>query len=125
MTNISIFFKSIIDQDQASVVVCNLDHTIIYMNPASCRNYEKWGGASLVGKSIMDCHNPNSRDLMLKVVNWFKADKCNDKVHTFFNEKQNKDVYMIALRDENKELIGYYEKHEFRTKDETPLYEMK
>ena len=31
---------------------------------------------------------------------------------------------MIALRDDNGELIGYYEKHEYRTKDETPFYEM-
>lgn len=124
MNNLSQFFKSIIDQDQASVVVCDLEHTIIYMNPASCRNYEKWGGGTLVGKSIMNCHNPNSQGIIYKVVKWFAADKNNNKVHTFFNEKQNKDVYMIALRDEEENLIGYYEKHEFRTKDETPFYEM-
>jgi len=122
--DLSPFFKSIIDQDQASVVVCNLEHTIIYMNPASCKNYEKWGGAELTGKSLLNCHNPNSRDLINKVVNWFKSDKCNDKVHTFYNEKQDKDVYMIALRDENKNLIGYYEKHEYRTKDPSPFYDM-
>jgi len=122
--DLSAFFKSIIDQDQTSVVICDLEHKIIYMNPASIKNYQKRGGAELVGKSLLNCHNPNSCELINKVVNWFKADKCNDKVHTFFNEKQNKDVYMIALRDENKNLIGYYEKHEFRTKDGTPFYEM-
>ncbi len=124
MTNISIFFKSIIDQDQASVVICDLNHTIIYMNPASIKNYAKWGGETLVGKSLMNCHNEKSQEMIIKVTEWFKTAECNDKVHTFFNEKQNKDVYMIALRDENKGLIGYYEKHEFRTKDETPFYEM-
>ncbi len=120
--DLSPFFKSIIDQDQASVVICDLNHKIIYMNPASIKNYHKWGGDSLIGKSLLNCHNSHSQELIHNVINWFKADKCNDKVHTFFNEKQNKDVYMIALRDEDRNLIGYYEKHEFRTKDETPFY---
>ena len=29
---------------------------------------------------------------------------------------------MVALRDEDGMLIGYYEKHEFRTRDEEPYY---
>lgn len=29
------FFKSIIDQDRCAVVICNLEHEIIYMNPAA------------------------------------------------------------------------------------------
>lgn len=116
------FFKSIVDQDQTSVVICNTNHQIIYMNPAAINNYIKWGGEELVGKSIMDCHNPNSCELIKKVVDWFAADVNNNRIHTFYNEKQDKDVYMVALRDENKSLIGYYEKHEFRTRDMSEFY---
>ena len=29
------FFKSVVDQDRAAVVLCDLEHTIIYMNPAA------------------------------------------------------------------------------------------
>ena len=29
------FYKSIVDQDRAAVVICNLNHEIIYMNPAA------------------------------------------------------------------------------------------
>lgn len=32
---------------------------------------------------------------------------------------------MIALRDEDDNLIGYYEKHEYRNIDKTPLYDFK
>ncbi len=39
-------------------------------------------------------------------------------VYTFRNEKEKKDVYMVALRDDDGGLIGYYEKHEYRV-DET------
>ena len=33
------YFKSVIDQDRAAVVICNLQHEIIYMNPAAIKNY--------------------------------------------------------------------------------------
>ena len=35
------YFKSIIDMDQCAVVVCNLVHEIIYMNPAAAERYAK------------------------------------------------------------------------------------
>ncbi len=31
---------------------------------------------------------------------------------------------MVALRDEDGTLIGYYEKHEYRTAETMPLYEL-
>ena len=54
------FYKSIIDQDRCAVVICNLKHEIIYMNPAAVRQYENYGGALLVGKNLCGCHNPAS-----------------------------------------------------------------
>ena len=73
----------------------------------------KPGGDKLIGKSLLDCHNTESRDKILQVVDWFAADESHNIVYTFHNEKQNKDVYMVALKDEGK-LIGYYEKLEYR-----------
>ena len=35
----------------------------------------------------------------------------------------NKDVYMVALRDEGK-LIGYYEKHEYRNVETMKQYDL-
>lgn len=120
--DLKLYFKSIIDQDNASVVICNLEHQIIYMNPAAIRSYHKWGGEKLVGKSLMNCHNPQSREMIEKVVGWFQESREHNRIHTFYNEKQVKDVYMVALRDEDGTLLGYYEKHEYRTRDEEPFY---
>ena len=64
-----------------------------------------------------------ANEMIRKVVDWFAADKGNNSIHTFYNSRQNKDVYMVALRDDDGELIGYYEKHEYRNKDDTPFYE--
>ena len=117
------FFKSVIDQDRAPVLICDLNHVIVYMNPVAEKNYEKWGGADLVGKSLMDCHNEKSREAIEKVVEWFKESVENNIIYTFYNEKQNKDVYMVALRDDTGELIGYYEKHEYRNREMMERYD--
>ena len=113
MYGLDVYFKSIVEQDRCAVVICDLNDTIIYMNPAAKERYKKHG--DIVGKSIMDCHNERSRAKIREVVAWFKQSTDNNIVFTFHNAKENKDVYMVALRDENKELIGYYEKHEYRT----------
>lgn len=117
------FFKSIIDQDLCSVVICNPEHEIIYMNPAAAQRYKKSGGADLVGRSIFECHNGKSEELIRKVTAWFKESREHNRIYTFRNEKENKDVYMIALRDEDGTLIGYYEKHEYRNVETQTPYQ--
>lgn len=119
------FFKSVIDADDAPVVICDLEHTIVYMNPTAVKRYEKRGGATLVGRSIKGCHNGDSNAKIEQVIAWFKKDKGNNKVYTFHNEKENKDVYMIALRNDEGELIGYYEKHEYRTRESMAMYDLR
>lgn len=116
------FFKSIVKQDTSAVVICDTAHTIIYMNQSACEKYAKYGGLSLVGKSLLDCHNAQSNEMIIKVLDWFKSDKNNNRIHSFYNQKENKDVYIIALRNEQDELIGYYEKHEYRNRDTEPFY---
>lgn len=36
----------------------------------------------------------------------------------------NKDVYMVAIRDNDGELIAYYEKHEYRDKETMKMYDI-
>ena len=116
------FYKSVIDQDTSAVVICNLQHEIIYMNPAAVKRYEKWGGNKLIGNSLLACHNRESGEKIKRILQWFSASKENNLVYTFHNEKENKDVYMVALRDGEK-LIGYYEKHEYRNPETMKLYD--
>lgn len=113
MHSLDLYFKSIVEQDRCAVVICDLNDIIIYMNPAARERYKKHG--EIVGKSIMDCHNEQSQAKIREVVEWFKQSADNNVIFTYHNPKENKDVYMVALRGENNELIGYYEKHEYRT----------
>ncbi len=113
-------FKSVLEQDRAPIVICNLQHTIVYMNPVAKQRYHK----DLTGQSLKKCHNEKSNENIDRAVSWFKESTENNIVYTYNNEKENKDVYMVALRDEDATLIGYYEKHEYRTKETGKLYEI-
>lgn len=118
-------YKSVLEADRAVVVICDLEHTIIYMNPAAIDRYQRWGGKELIGKSLLDCHNGKSKEMIIKVVEWFGESGENNLVYTFYNEKENKDVYMVALRNDVGELIGYYEKHEYRNRETMQKYNLK
>lgn len=120
---LSQYFKSIIEQERSAVVICNSEHKIIYMNPAAITRYGKSGGRKLIGTSLLNCHNEKSNEMIKKTVEWFKKSADNNIVYTYRNEKENKDVYMVALRDDDGTLIGYYEKHEYRNLETMKLYD--
>ncbi len=115
---LSKLFKSVLEQDTAPVVICDLEHTVVYMNPASISRYH----TDLTGKSLKACHNADSNAKIDRVVAWFAESKDNNIVYTSRNDKENKDVYMVALRDDDGTLIGYYEKHEYRNQETRSLY---
>ena len=75
------FYKSVLEQDEAAVVLCDLNHIIVYMNPAAACRYAKSGGYELVGKSLMGCHNEKSNEMIYKVVDWFKGITAGGKEH--------------------------------------------
>ena len=119
------YIKSVLDQDRAPVVLCDLQHTILYMNAVAIERYAKRGGAALIGQSLLNCHSPKARAIIEKVLAWFESDPRHNIVYDFRNDEENKDVYMIALRDDAGKLIGYYEKHEYRDRETMALYDMK
>ena len=123
--DINEIYKSVLEADRVAVVICDLDHTIIYMNPAAVSRYQKWGGKRLLGKSLLDCHNGKSKEMIIRVLEWFGKSKENNLVYTSYNEKENKDVYMVALRNDAGELIGYYEKHEYRNRETMKKYDFR
>ncbi len=111
-------YKSILEQDNAPIVVCDIENTVVYMNPIAIKMY----GKDLIGSSIKVCHSEKANKIIDKVVAWFFESIENNVVFTYHNEKENKDVYMVALRDDSKKLIGYYEKHEYKNKETSKPY---
>ena len=113
-------FKSILEQDKAPIVVCDMDSTVVYMNPSAIARYKR----DLTGKSVKICHPAAANEKIDQVLEWFAKSRENNIVYTFRNDVENKDVYMVALRDGNGALIGYYEKHEYRNRETAKLYDI-
>lgn len=112
--NLNVYFKGIVDQDEQPVVICNIQHEIIYMNPAAVKRYENAGGAGLIGKSLLECHNPRSVEIIRRNIDMMSRDKSVNKIFEVHSTRHggNNDVYTVAVRDESGALIGYYEKFE-------------
>lgn len=117
------YFKSVLEQDSAPVVLCDLNHTILYMNPSAVRQYAASGGAAMIGTSLLLCHNAKTCETIRRVLAWFAESRTHNIIFEFRNERENKDVYMVALRDEEGQLIGYYEKHEYRSRETGKRYD--
>ena len=113
-------FKSILEQDIAPIVVCDMESNVVYMNPSAISRYKR----DLTGKSIKMCHPDSANKKIDQVLEWFAKSIENNIVYTFYNKEENKDVYMVALRNTDGELIGYYEKHEYRNRETSKLYDI-
>ena len=50
------------------VTVCDLKGIIVYMNQASVLGMHKYGGYDLIGKSLFDCHNAKSCQLIREML---------------------------------------------------------
>ena len=48
------------DSIGAAVTVCDANGKILYLNQQSATVFEKYGDIELVGKSLFDCHAPES-----------------------------------------------------------------
>lgn len=58
------YFKEI----NVAVTICNLDLKIVYMNLKAQKTFEKWGGSLLIGKPLLDCHNPSSQKKISEIL---------------------------------------------------------
>lgn len=100
----------ILDSYPYKVVFVDCDHVIRYMNKAAKYHYyEVRGYRDLIGKSIFDCHNAHSKQMILEAV---------EKLKNHGSEKflgvtpDNQRFYLNPVRDENGELVGYFERFE-------------
>jgi len=88
------------------VLVADTEHVVVYMNSAAVEHYT--GGETLMGTSLLDCHNERSQKMMIEVL---AALRDGEEERIIF-ESDEKRIYMRAVRDESGQLVGYYERYE-------------
>ena len=101
----------IVDAITYPVVFLDCDHIIRYMNKAAKYHYyEERGYRDLIGKSLFDCHQEErSKEHIIAAVE--KLKKHANEVFLMVGVK-NQRIYINPVRDENGELIGYFERYE-------------
>ena len=77
-----------------NVIVCDADGIVIYMNETATRNYEKDGGAALIGKNLMDCHNEASRKKIREIMTTHQKN-----VYTIEKRGRKKIIYQTPWMD--------------------------
>ena len=98
--------SAMLDSLKHSFMFADTDHVIRYMNPAATANYKQ--GESLLGTNLLDCHNEQSGAMILEIFAEMQ-DGLDEKLITD-NEKHR--IYMRAVRDEDGNVLGYYERYE-------------
>ncbi|AET70222.1 hypothetical protein Desor_4821 [Desulfosporosinus orientis DSM 765] len=101
----------ILDSYPYPIAFVDCDHVIRYLNKrAEYHYYQERGYRDLIGKSIFACHqNPNSIEMIKSAVEKLKNHANEVFLHV---NVRNERVYVVPVRDENGELIGYFERFE-------------
>jgi DUF438 domain-containing protein len=100
--------SAILDSLKDPVVFVDTSHTVRYINRAAETHYKE--GRTLLGRSIMDCHNPASNAVIREV--FAALEKGEDE--RLITDSPERRIYMRAVRDADGRLFGYYERYESR-----------
>lgn len=100
------FLKTLLDNLKNPFLFVDTGHTIRYMNKVAIEHFKD--GEALLGRSIFDCHNENSNQIIREVFEALQA----GETERLISEKQERRVYMRAVRDQEGTLLGYYERYE-------------
>jgi DUF438 domain-containing protein len=103
--------KYVLDALPYPVVFVDVGHVIRYMNKrAEFHYYGERGYRDLIGKSIFECHREEKSIEMIKAA----VEKLRNHGQEIFLKVnvRNERVYIVPVRNEGGELLGYYERFE-------------
>ncbi len=101
------FLAAVLDSLKDPILVADPQHITRYMNKAAIAYYEE--GANLIGRSLLDCHNEQSQQMMIDILAAMQADGLEEQLIT---DDEKHRIYMRAVRDADGQVVGYYERYE-------------
>ena len=97
---------AILDSLKAPLLFADTQHVTRYMNKAAIAYYEE--GTSLIGRSLMDCHNEQSQKMMVDILEAMH----NGEDERLITDNEKHRIFMRAVRDPQGRVLGYYERYE-------------
>ena len=98
---------AILDSLKEPILVADTEHVARYMNRAAVEYYEE--GTSLIGRSLLDCHNEQSQTMMIDILAAMQEEGLEEQLITDDEEQR---IFMRAVRDAQGRVLGYYERYE-------------
>jgi DUF438 domain-containing protein len=100
---------ALLDSIVDPIVFVDDQHIIRYINPSAKEKYGKRGTPDLVGNSIFLYHNEKSNEIILEI---FESFRNGEEERFLVVNQTSQKVFMRAVRDEQGNVIGYYERYE-------------
>jgi len=99
----------ILDAYVYEIVFVDRQHVVRYMNKTAKQRY---GERVQVGNSLFNCHNAHSRG---KIEAFLKrADAGEAEMFELLNGKTGEREFFVPVRNDQGEVIGYFERHEMQ-----------
>ena len=107
--------EDILDAYSYEIVFVDRQHIVRYMNKTA---KERYGERVKINQSLFNCHNENSK---VKIEEFLKrADAGEDEMFETYNTKTGEREFFVPVRDSNKQVIGYFERHEMPWDESNP-----
>lgn len=100
------FLAAILDSLRDPILVADTEHVTRYMNRAAMAYYEE--GESLIGRSLLDCHNEQSQQMMIDIL----AEMREGLEERLITDNEEHRIYMRVVRGADGHVLGYYERYE-------------
>jgi PAS domain-containing protein len=100
------FLAAVLDSLKDPILVADTQHVTRYMNEAAAVHYEE--GRSLIGRSLLDCHNERSQQMMKEIL----AEMHHGLEERLITDDEENRIYMRVVRDPHGQVLGYYERYE-------------
>lgn len=100
----------ILDSIPYPILFVDCGHIIRYMNNAAKYHYyTERGYKDLIGNSLFECHNEDSKEKIIAAIE--KIKRHGNEIFIGVSVK-NQRIYLNPVRDEDGELVGYFERFE-------------
>ena len=97
---------AIVESLKDPILFADTEHVVRYMNGAAIAYYDE--GASLLGTSLLDCHNEQSNRVIVDTL----ADMQGGLQERLITDNEKHRIYMRSVRDTDGKVLGYYERYE-------------
>jgi PAS domain-containing protein len=97
---------AILDSLKDPILFADTEHVTRYMNKAAVTYYEE--GESLIGRSLLDCHNELSQQMMIEIL----AAMHDGLEEQLITDNEKHQIFMRVVRDVDGRVLGYYERYE-------------